>query len=68
MALGSPRVIGFVPIIPGEGIEVYGIGDRVTYRFSDEAQVRVARVYSQPRGAYFRTPVGRIRLDEVLRV
>lgn len=65
------EVIGVVCVGMDVAIEVldveHGINDRVVYRFTDEGMTRRARIYYGMRD-YFRTPIGRIGLDEVLRV
>lgn len=65
------RVIGAVYVGMDVAIEVLGVehgtNDRVVYRFTDEGITRKARIYCGARD-YFRTPIGRIGLDEVVRV
>lgn len=65
------RVIGAVYVGMDVAIEVLGVehgaNDRVVYRFTDEGITRRARIYYGVRD-YIRTPIGRIGLDEVVRV
>lgn len=70
-ARDSPRPIG-VYSMGYEGIYVYdiehGVTDRVTYRFSTEDKMRRARIHYETATPYFRTPIGRIKVEEVMRI
>lgn len=70
--MNEDRPIGVVPIGNTIAIEVmdieYGIEDRVVYRFTDDYIVRKAKIHTNTSRAFIRTPIGRVRLEEVIKV
>ncbi len=72
MTRDTPAPIGFVHVFGGDGIEVLDIRSgsdiSVVYRYTDETRTRTAKVHDNKDGSqWFRTDIGRIRLDEVFR-
>ena len=70
MTRDTPAPIGFVHIAGGHGIEVldiqYGTDVTIVYRYTDDMRPHTAKVHDNKDGSqWFRTFVGRIRLDEV---
>ena len=66
------EIIGSMCILNDLALEVYGyeygINDKIIYKYSGENKFRKARLYENTKGIYFNTPMGRMYLDEIMRV
>lgn len=72
------KVIGYYPIVGLSSIDVYGfeygIIDKVIYRYNfssaevENKRIYKAQLYTNNKGVYFRTKVGRVYLHDVIRI
>ena len=65
------EIIGSMCITNNLALEVYNYEsdtNKIIYKYSDECKFRKARLYENTKGIYFNTPMGRMYLDEIMRV